>query len=153
MIDASFNNIRHGLFVARKDLDVLIRKIHEREESMSEKDWKNLRSAFRQIQIFLRNIPHFYSARRSIGGIDPDKEQLLLDAAERSLRRTVETIDLLGSKGFACTADGKCLSELRAILAAGEHTFIHSHSKEVSAENEEAYQEVRERIEEIRSRL
>lgn len=151
--DASFNNIRHGLFIARKDLDILIRKIHERGEDMTDKDWKNLRTSLRQIQIFLRNIPNFYSARRHIGQIDPDREQLLLDSSERTLRRIVEAIDLLGSKGHACTADGKCMSELKSILASAEHTFIREHSKEVNAENEEAYREVRAQIEEIRTRL
>lgn len=96
--DASFNNIRHGLFVARKDLDVLIKKVHERGEQLSDKDWRNLRTAFRQMQIFIRNIPHFYTARRHQGGIDADREQLLLDSVDRTLRRVTEALDLFLTK-------------------------------------------------------
>ncbi len=151
--DASFNNIRQGLFIARKDMDTIIKKVVKEHEPMNDKDWKNLQTAFRQMQIFIRNIPHFYVARKHFGGIDADREQLLLDSAERSFRRVTEIIDILNSKGISCTADGKCLQELNAVVTAAEHTFKRVQTKQFNQENEEAYQDVLGQIEEIKKRL
>ena len=151
--DASFNSIRQGLFIVRKDMDLVIKKIETHGNVMDPKDWKNMRTAFRQFQIFVHNIPHFYESRKLSGGVDPDREQLLLDSVERTLRRTVEVVDILNNKGISCTSDGQCLTEMHAVVAATEHAFVQSQTKEFNPENGEAYQEVLARIEEMKTRL
>ena len=54
-----FHNIREGFYIVRKDFD---RIIHTAEHgvALTEHNWEDLQTAYRQAQSFLRRIPDFY---------------------------------------------------------------------------------------------
>lgn len=87
----AFNDIRQGLFIARKDMDALLKKVRAGEHPTS-KDWLNLYIALREVQIFVRSIPNFYNARTHTQLILDGQEALLFDAVERTLGRVEEII-------------------------------------------------------------
>lgn len=148
--DSLFNNFRHGLFIARKDLDKLIEKI-DLGEHLTERDYKNLRTSFRQMQTQIRNVPQLYAM--SSGTIDEDHEQLVLDSVERSLRRARETVDKLDGTGNSCRADEKCMAEFSTIVHATHTAFVTLFKNAYNSENDEAFAEMLQRLDELRSRV
>ncbi|MEK7531044.1 MAG: potassium channel family protein [Patescibacteria group bacterium] len=138
--DTAFNDIRHGLFVSRKDLDLVIKKLAS-THALEEKDWKNLRTALRQMQIFIRRISELRETKHHTSFLDTDHEQLIFDSVERSLRRVVETAQELEISGLSCVDNTTCGVELAGIYAVAEKEFVLTpHTK--NQENEELYQEV-----------
>ena len=150
--DSLFNNFRHGLFIARKDLDTILSKI-EQETTLTERDWKNIRTAFRQMHTQIDNVPQLYAVGRSGGVIDEDHEQLVLDSVERSLRRASELILLLESKGTSCRLDVKCMSELESLISVTHHSFKTLFATAFNSENEEAFLEMLSRLDELKSHV
>lgn len=150
--DSLFNNFRHGLFIARKDLDNILDKI-ENEATLSERDWKNIRTAFRQINTHIGNVPQLYASGKTQGVIDEDHEQLVLDSVERSLRRVREVIAALEEKGTSCRDDQKCMAELSNMVRAADHAFVTLFPTAHNTENDEAFQEMSGRLEELRSKV
>ncbi|MEN9389954.1 MAG: hypothetical protein RLZZ283_54 [Candidatus Parcubacteria bacterium] len=139
--DTAFNDIRHGLFVARKDLDIVIKKLAI-EHALGDKDWKNVRTALRQMQIFIKKIAELHETKHHTSFLDIDHEQLLLDSVERSLRRVVETTEALEANGLACTDNNTCGAELLGIHTVTTEEFVTYHRAQINPENEELYQEV-----------
>ncbi len=148
--DSLFNNFRHGLFIARKDLDGILKKL-DNNESLGDRDWKNIRTAFRQMHAHIDDIPQLYSTQG--GSVDEDHEQLALDSVERSLRRAGEVIDTLERAGSSCRADQKCMGELERIVRVSHHSFRTLYPHAHNTENEEAFQEMLDRINELESKL
>jgi hypothetical protein len=150
--DSLFNNFRHGLFIARKDLDVVLSKV-EGGETLTDRDWKNVRTAFRQMHTQIDNVPQLYSMGMRGGVIDEDHEQLVLDSVERSLRRARETIALFEERGQSCKTDEKCMSELAAVVAEAHHSFRTLYPHAYNAENDEAFQEMLSRLDELKEHV
>ncbi|MCL9972038.1 MAG: potassium channel family protein [Candidatus Pacebacteria bacterium] len=146
--DSLFNNFRHGLFIARKDLDAIVRKVDE-EGALTERDWKNVRTAFRQMHMQVRHVPKLYATHQG-ATVDEDHEQLVLDSVERSLRRARETIELLESRGMSCRTEEKCMAELAALVHTAHHSFVTLFSTAYNAENNEAFAEMLVRLNELR---
>lgn len=146
--DSLFNNFRHGLFIARKDLDKIVESAQGRKK-LSEHDWKNIRIAFRQMHTQIDNIPQLYGT----GGdsIDEDHEQLILDSVERSLRRARETVELLNELGTSCNVDERCTGELQSIVTATHVAFVTLFGRAYNAENDEAFQEMLEQLTELKA--
>jgi potassium channel LctB len=150
--DSLFNNFRHGLFISRKDLDKLIEKV-EGGDKLSDRDWRNLRTALRHMHTQIRNLPQLYTSGRSQDLLDEDHEQLLLDSVERSLRRVRELIEIFDCNDHTCKSDARCYSEIEVIVNASEHTFYSLHTHAENSENEEAYSEVLSRLAELKERV
>lgn len=148
--DSLFNNFRHGLFIARKDLDRLIEKIEEGEK-LSERDYKNLRTAFRQMQTHINSVPKLYGV--SSGLIDNDHEQLVLDSVERSLRRVREVMEHLDTTQNSCRSDEKCMLELGNIVHATHKAFVTLFKNAYNEENNEAFAEMLCRLDELRTHV
>lgn len=148
--DSLFNNFRHGLFIARKDLDKLVEKV-DANEPLTERDYKNLRTSFRQMQTQIRNVPQLYAM--SSGTIDEDHEELVLDSVERSLRRAREAIDKLDGTGNSCRVDDKCMAELGNVVHATHTAFVTLFKTAYNSENNEAFTEMLLRLEELRARI
>lgn len=146
--DTAFNDIRHGLFIARKDLDTLIKKVLT-EKDLTPKDWKNLRTALRQMRIYIRKIAEVRDTRHH-RFLDSDHEHLLLDSVERCMRRADETLDAMYAVGLTCTSDNDCLSEIQNVIKATEEEFVLQHTDEVNEENRDLYQEVLVQLDELR---
>lgn len=149
--DTAFNDIRHGLFIARKDLDTLI-KIVQAEKSLTPKNWKNLRTALRQMRIYIRKIAEVRDTKHH-RFLDSDHEHLLLDSVERCMRRADETLDALFAVGLTCTSDNDCLSEIQNVIKATEDEFVKQHVDEVNDENKDLYQEVLVQLNELRNHV
>lgn len=150
--DSAFHNIRQGLFIARKDLDLVIRKVLL-QETLSRKDWRNVYISFHQVQIFLRQIPALYASDNQSLAVETDKEQLLLDAVERSLRRISEALSVFKDAGISLKHEVGALKELRDIVHLTEKVIGSERDKTTDAENKEAFQEVMERAYEIRDAI
>ncbi len=147
--DSLFNNFRHGLFIARKDMDKIIEKIAA-NEPLSERDWKNLRVAFRLINTHVRSVPQLYATGARDGVIDEDHEQLVLDSVERSLRRTHEIVISLENALRSCRSDEKCMAELSGIVHGTDRSFRTLFPYSYNEENSEAFDEMLARLEELR---
>jgi hypothetical protein len=150
--DAAFHNIRQGLFIARKDLDVIMRKVILKEE-LTRKDWRNIYISFHQVQIFLRQIPALYATEHQSLALEVDKERLLLDAVERSLRRITEALSAFKDEKISLKHETGALKELRDIVHLTEKVLGEQRDKTVDVENKEAFQEVMERAYEIRDAI
>lgn len=148
--DSLFNNFRHGLFIARKDLDHLIEKV-DAGEALSERDYKNLRTSFRQMQTHINAVPKLYGA--SSGLIDNDHEQLVLDSVERSLRRAREAVVKLEETKNSCRTDEKCMVELGNIVHATHKAFVTLFKNAYNEENNEAFAEMLVRLDELRAHV
>jgi hypothetical protein len=147
--DSLFNNFRHGLFIARKDLDNIVDKVVD-GGTLTERDWKNVRTAFRQMHTQVDNVPQLYAIGNKGERIDEDHEQLVLDSVERSLRRAREVVVLLEDKGMSCKTDQKCMSELDALVQETHKSFVTLFATPHNEENEEAFQEMLQRLEELK---
>ncbi len=146
--DTSFHSIRQGLFIARKDLDFVIKKVLAKE-TLDQKDWRNLRIAFHQVHIFIRQIPNLYSVQHRHFGIDTDRERLLLDSVERTLHRILESLDIFDHEGISYVDQHGCMRELKELAALGERIFLSLKDSTTDTENVEAFQEVINRIDMI----
>lgn len=82
---SAFTNLRSGLFIIRKDFDRTI--ADAKDGKMTENEWENLTSAYVQAQSLLEEIPDFYESYQIEYRIDRNRESLLLEAVERTLRR------------------------------------------------------------------
>lgn len=150
--DSLFNNFRHGLFIARKDLDAIVEKV-ESGATLTERDWKNVRTAFRQMHTQVDNIPQLYATSHTGEHIDEDHEQLVLDSVERSLRRAREVITMLEERGMSCKTDQKCMAELEAVVGESHKSFVTLFAKAYNPENDEAFQEMIQRLDELKAHV
>lgn len=114
-----FHNTREGMFIARKDLDHIIAVIEERGE-LDVDHWENLTTAYRGLQTIFEEIPDFYENEVHHYTIDEKREQLLLEAAHRTLHRVNQTIDAMSTHGIDWVSHEpsmKALQELVHIIA------------------------------------
>lgn len=150
--DSLFNNFRHGLFIARKDLDTILEKV-ENNRKLEERDWKNMRTAFRQMHTQIDNVPQLYAITRHGDKIDEDHEQLVLDSVERSLRRAREVITILEKFGMSCRADQRCMDELQSLVDETHHSFVTLFATAHNSENDEAFKEMLQRLDELKEHV
>jgi len=146
--DNAFHSIRQGLFIARKDLDLIMKKV-EGNEALSQKDWRDLRIAFRQMEIFIRKITDFYASEDSLYEVDIDRERLLLDAVERTLDRVVKSLKAFDAAGISYIHQEGCIHELKNLATITVRVFTPEKEKVVHAESKEAFSELFARVEEI----
>ena len=148
--DTSFHTIRNGLFIARKDIDVIIKKILA-DTNMEDKDWSNLKTALRQMQIFIKHIPDFYRKTTKTHDFDTDREMLLIDSLGRTLTRLIEALALFRERGITVAKSGPVHKELRSLMSQIESMSLHEEQKTLDPENHEGFQEVLNRVEEVKS--
>jgi hypothetical protein len=108
-----FFNMRHGLFIARKDFDGFIR-MAEDGHSMSNRDWHNLTSAFLHIQSWLEEVPSFY--RNDVYSIDGKRERMLFESIERTLDRLQLLLEAMRKRRVSWKTQPEALEELKALL-------------------------------------
>jgi hypothetical protein len=150
--DSSFHTIRNGLFIARKDIDAIIKKLLS-ETSVEKKDWQNLKTALRQMQIFIKHIPDFYRKTAKTHMFDIDREMLLIDSLERTLTRLVEALDLFRKKSVDFMSEDLVVRELHSLIRQIENLSLHEEQKTIDPENHEAFQEILGRAEDIRAHV
>jgi hypothetical protein len=81
-----FSDVRQGLHTVRKDCDLIITKLHQ-HKALNQHDWDNLAVALKQSARLLQDIPNFYNEEIHLYSIDDTREELLLEATERTLHR------------------------------------------------------------------
>lgn len=150
--NSAFQDIREGLFVARKDIDVVLKKIHIGGVVVP-KDWVNIRTALRQMQIFIKMIPNFYVASSDLLAIDLDHERLLFDAVERSLGRVCDLQCTLEEIGQPLIGHADALNELYDLLKLARKVFYIESVSAYHVSNLEAFEEIITRLGEIDARL
>ena len=151
-LDSSFHSIRNGLFIVRKDIDIVIARVLE-SRNLSKKDWMNFKAALRQMQIYIKHIPNFYSKTAKAHIFDIDHELLLIDSLERTMSRLLEGIDIFRTHDIELLSHESVMRELRALIHQIENMSLHEKQKTLDPENHEALQEILTRTEELRVHL
>lgn len=146
--DSAFHSIRQGLFIARKDLDSVMHKVADKEE-LTHKDWRNMYISIHQVQIFIRQIPPLYKVKHRSLEFDVDRERLLLDAVERTLRRIGESLDLFELEHISYADQKGSFKELLELSVLVDDIFGSQKDRTTDPENKEAFQEVLDRAKEI----
>ena len=112
-----FFNMRHGLFIARKDFDGALR-IAEEGHTFTTQDWHNLISAFLHIQSWLEEVPSFY--RDDVYSIDPKRERMLFDFVERTFSRLQVMLDVMHTHKISWESQPEATQELTALLQSAK---------------------------------
>jgi len=115
-----FHNIREGFYIVRKDFDHIIAEAKE-HHALSDEDWANLTTAYRQAQSYLRRIPDFYDEHNRLYTIDVRREELLQDGVRRTMGRTEHMLDTLSAKHVHWVEHNESVEELRELLQVCNH--------------------------------
>lgn len=110
-----FYNTREGFFIIRRDFDHLIDAAKE-THMLSKDNLETLATAGKQGQSLLEEILEFYDQDTHMYTIDIRREQLLLEAVQRTLQRMQKMMEAFADEGITLT--GNAQSET--------HEFIHS---------------------------
>lgn len=110
-----FHNTREGFYICRRDFDHMIREAEE-TGTLTDETWENLEIAFKQLQTIFEEIPDFYKNDVHSYTIDEKREQLLLEAAHRTLHRINQLIDVLNEQNIDWTAHAPTMRELHALV-------------------------------------
>lgn len=110
-----FHNIREGLFIIRKDFDGLIDRANQHKK-LNEEDWDTLIIAYKQGQSLIAEIPDFYDNSNHLYILDARREQLLHEAAHRTLHRINQMLDVFSKHGVNWISHESSMQELRELL-------------------------------------
>jgi hypothetical protein len=114
--ESIFYNIRQGLFLVRKDFDMLIHEIQE-NGVLSEQDWEILTTAYLQAQNLIEEIPNLYNGQgHDLYIIDIKREKLLLEAMQRTMKRMEKLISILDERKVDWRAQKDSADELAEFL-------------------------------------
>ncbi len=101
------------------------------------------------MEIFIAKIPDLYSLRHGVVGIDIDRERLLLDAVERTLRRIAESLEVFEEKHIPYMKEPGYVQALKKVSIAVERIFVSHKDKITDSENADAFEEVLVRMDDI----
>lgn len=95
-----FYEIRHVLFIVRKDLDSLIHKV-EAHKKLTDQDWEDLSTAYLQAQSLIEEIPDLYGGHDyAVHNADLNREKLLFEALHRTLARIQKMLETMDKAGI-----------------------------------------------------
>ncbi len=121
------HNTREGFFIIRKDFDHTIGKV-ERREPLTMDDWEDLATAYKQGQNLFLEIPEFYSPEDdALYTVDEQREQLLMEAVQRTLHRINHMIDSFSIAEINWTAHPESVRELKELLKVAGHVLPRWH--------------------------
>lgn len=110
-----FHNTREGLYICRKDFDHILAEI-ETKKSLSPESWKNMKTAYEQIQALLMEIPDFYENEAHCTTIDVKREQLLIEAIHRTMHRINQMLDAASLAGIDWVSHEESMRELQEVI-------------------------------------
>ncbi len=110
-----FHNTREGMYIARKDFDHIMREV-EKHEKIDNEHWENMIIAFRQLQTLFEEIPDFYENEIHHYNLDEKREQLLLEAAHRTLHRVNQTFDVLSAHDIDWVSHEDLMKEVNELV-------------------------------------
>ncbi|MBT3834888.1 two pore domain potassium channel family protein [Candidatus Peribacteria bacterium] len=146
-----FHNIREGFYIVRKDLDRIMILANEKH-AISEDEWFDLTTAYRQAQSYLRRIPDFYDEKNRLYTIDDKREELLQEGVHRTMYRVDRLISMLGSKHVDWIAQKECVSELHQLLETC-NGIVHFWRKQSPHHRLKDFEELLDLIEEIQKMI
>ncbi len=112
-----FYNIRQGLFLVRKDFDILIHRVESGKE-LHEHEWEILTTAFLQAQNLIEEIPNLYNGQsHDLYIIDEKRERLLLEAISRTFRRIEKLLSVMDMHHIHWKGHDESHSELLDLLS------------------------------------
>lgn len=123
-----FHNTREGLYIIRRDFDHLIARA-ESTGSLSEENWADLATAYKQGQTLLQEIPDFYDEDARMYVIDERREELLQEAVHRTLHRIGRMLDTFLLKQIDWMADTKSFAELQTFVGVLDAVMPHWQSQ------------------------
>jgi Ion channel len=121
-----FYSIREGLYIVRRDFDKLM-YIANTHKILSEKDWRNLSSAYEQIASVLEEIPTFYKEVNEFYSIDERREVLLQEGMYRTLDRLNEMLDVFTENKIEWYLHSKTCKELQELVQLLHKVHKHWH--------------------------
>lgn len=111
-----FYNIRQGLFLVRKDFDILIHEVENRKE-LSEQEWEILTTAYLQAQNLIEDIPNLYNGQgHDLYLIDVKRESLLFEAIHRTIRRIDKLLQVMQKNGIDWHDHKESMHELQVLM-------------------------------------
>lgn len=111
-----FYNLRQGLFLVRKDFDILIHELQEHGK-FSEQEWEILTTSYLQAQNLVEEIPNLYNGHgHDLYIIDEKHEKLLIEAIHRTVHRLESLFDLMESKHIDWRGHATSKDELIMLL-------------------------------------
>ncbi len=113
--ESIFYHIRQGLFVVRKDFDVLIRDVEHRK-MLAPHEWDNLTAAYLQAQSLIEELPDFYS-NSSAYILDRKRESLLIDSVQRTLQRLLHLLHCLDREQIDWRAHETSRQQLESLIS------------------------------------
>ncbi|MCF7844605.1 MAG: potassium channel family protein [Kiritimatiellales bacterium] len=116
-----FHNTRSDLFVVRKDLDTVMEEA-KTHSKLTEESWEILMIAYQQCQSLISEIPEFYDGGNAFYTIDSKREQLLLEAVNRTLHRVNKTLDVLSASGINWAEHEPSMRELVELMNVIDRT-------------------------------
>lgn len=111
-----FYNIRQGLFLVRKDFDILIHEVEE-HHALDEQDWEILTTAYLQAQNLIEDIPNLYNGQgHDLYLIDVKREALLFEAIRRTIKRVDRLLLSMQQNGINWHAHKESTHELTVLM-------------------------------------
>ncbi|HVW66325.1 MAG TPA: potassium channel family protein [Candidatus Peribacteraceae bacterium] len=111
-----FYNIRQGLFLVRKDFDILIHEVEE-QHVLDEQDWEILTTAYLQAQNLIEDIPNLYNGQgHDLYLIDVKREALLFEAIRRTIKRVDRLLLIMQKHGIDWHAHRESMHELKVLM-------------------------------------
>lgn len=113
--ESKFVNTREGLYIVRKDIDVIIHEL-EAQGTLTPHAWENFTVACIAMQSFIERIPEFYQSETHIFILDARRERLLSEAVHRTLHRLNHLLLTLEDTNLSATMPLEARQELEELL-------------------------------------
>ncbi len=117
-----FYSTREGFFVIRRDFDHIIDEA-KRDHAIAEHLWQNMATAFKQGQNLLEEVLEFYDTDAKMYTIDIRREQLLLEAVQRTLERISEMLEILRAHRIDLLSHAQTTTELKKLIHVVENVM------------------------------
>lgn len=112
----TFHNIREDLHVVRQDFDRMISEA-DTAHTLPEEEWDRLAVAYEQITNLISEIPSLYGSAAHLYVIDERRENLLIEALHRTLKRVDRLLEVFTAAEVAWVHDEQSLARLKELIA------------------------------------
>lgn len=121
--DEIFSATREGFFIVRKDLDRVMEEIRTHGK-LTERDYEDLTTAYREGQVLLEEIPKFYDTEKKLYIIDERREELLLESVERTMDRVRTLIEKLDRAHIAWRKEARSITQMDEFIDLAKQTVL-----------------------------
>lgn len=118
----TFHNIREDLHVVRQDFDRMITKASE-ARTLPEEEWDRLAVGYEQIANLVSEIPSLYGSAAHLYVIDERRENLLIEALHRTLKRVNKLLEVFTASEVPWIRDEVSVARLRELTSTVRSTL------------------------------